>query len=52
MAEVIIGREHCQVMTDAQAGQQRVDGSNLNPAAAAPVAEFGRLDVIATVWDQ
>ena len=39
-------------MTDAQAGQQRVDGSNLNPAAAAPVAEFGRLDVIVTVWDQ
>src|SRR3954465_15662058 len=39
-------------MTDAQAGQQRVDGSNLNPAAAAPVAEFGRLDVIVTVWDE
>ena len=49
--EISIHAEHCELVTQAQLNQQRVDGSNLNTLVAAPVANVGGTHMIITIWD-
>ena len=47
--EVAVGRQHHEVMADAQLCQQGVDGAELHAVAAALVPERGGADVIVAV---
>ena len=44
--EVPVGREHDQLVSDAQRGEQGVDGPDLHTAAAASIAQVRRFDVV------
>jgi hypothetical protein len=50
--EVLVRRQHDQIMPDAELSQQRIDCSNLYAAASATVPQLGGLDVIVTIWNQ
>jgi len=51
VAEIPISRQHDQTVADAKLGNQRINGSDLNAAAAALVGPFGRFDLVVTRWD-
>jgi hypothetical protein len=46
VTEIIVAGEHCQVMTDAQLGEDSVDGSDLNTGAPASIPEISSFDVV------
>jgi len=46
MAKITVGRQHNQIVTDAELGEQRINSSDLNAAAAARIAELGRIDMV------
>lgn len=47
MAEIVVGREQGQVVARAELRRQGVDVAKLNTCAAAGLAQFGSVDVIA-----
>ena len=50
MDEVTAGCEHEQVVVDAKLGKERIDRFDLHTGAAAAIAQFHRLYVIADLW--
>lgn len=52
ITKVPVGREHCQIVSQAKLGQERVDCAYLNAGAAAFVSERRRIDMIAPVGNQ
>jgi hypothetical protein len=46
VAKIMVGREHCQVMSEAKLRQQSVDCANLNSTAPTPIFQRGGVDVI------
>ena len=51
-AEVGIGRQHCQAMTNAKLRQQRVYRSDLNAGPAARISQVRSTDVIFSVGNE
>jgi hypothetical protein len=49
IAEIAVGREHRQIVTNAQLSKECVDRSNLRAGSTAVVAQFGGIDVIVPV---
>jgi hypothetical protein len=47
--EIIVGREDRQLVSDAQLCQQCVYGPELDPGAAAPIAEGRSVDVVMSI---
>ena len=47
--KVVVRREQCELVSDAELRKQRVDGAELNASSAAGVAQLCRGDVILTV---
>ncbi len=47
--EVFIGRQQCQLVTDAELCEQGVDGADLQTGATATIAQFRGVDVILSV---
>jgi hypothetical protein len=52
MLKVLVGREHCQLMTHTELRQQRVDGSDLDTLLTARSTQLGRLDVVVPIGNQ
>jgi hypothetical protein len=52
LPEVVIGREHCQVIGDAKLRQQSIDRSNLYPGASTAISQLGGLNVIVAIRHQ
>ena len=50
--EVRIRREHCELVANAELGDEGVDRADLNPASAAGVPQLGRANVILAVRNQ
>lgn len=50
--KVSVGRQHRQIVTKAELRQQCVDRTDLNAAASASVAQFGRVHRVAPVGNQ
>lgn len=50
--EVRVGGEQGKLVADAELGQDRVDGADLDAAAARAVAELCRLEVVVSVGCQ
>ena len=50
--EILVGRQHCEIVPETNAGEQGVDRSNLNAATAAVVTQRCRVDVILPVGNQ
>jgi hypothetical protein len=50
--EIIVAGEHRQAMTDAQLGQEGIDGSDLHAAASAAISHLGGPNVIVTIGHQ
>jgi hypothetical protein len=48
-SEIVVARQHCQVVPNAQLSQERVDGSNLHTIPAASIPQLRRFDVIVPV---
>ncbi len=51
-AKIAVGCEHCQIMTNAKLGKQRVNGANLQSRTSTVVAQFGGRNVILPIWHQ
>lgn len=47
--EVVVDAQQCQIVPDAELGEQGVDRADLNSGSAASISEFGRRNVILTV---
>ena len=52
IAKVFVGRQHHEVVAETKLCQQRIDGADLNAAASACVSQFGRVHMVAPVWNQ
>jgi hypothetical protein len=50
--EVVVGRQHRKIMTDAKLGQKGVDRTDLDSGAPTSIPQFGGPDVIVSVWNQ
>jgi hypothetical protein len=50
--EIIVVRQHRQLIANAQLGQKGIDRSDLHSVPAAPVPQLSRLDVIVSIWHQ
>ena len=50
--EIIVGREDRQLVSDAQLCEQCVYSPELDPGAAAPIAEGRGVDVVLSIWYQ
>ena len=50
--EIRIGREHGQLMPDAELGQKSVDCPDLCPAAPTAISQFSSSDVILAIGNQ
>jgi hypothetical protein len=54
-SEVLVGRQHCEIVAHAQLCQEGVDGSDLHAIPAAAIAQVRRPDVIIAIrrqqWD-
>jgi hypothetical protein len=50
--EISIGREHRQLMADAELGQKSVDRSDLCPAAPTVISQFRSFYVILAIGNQ
>ena len=46
VAEITVGRQHHQIVPDAELGEQRVNAADLHAVAAARGAECGRIDMV------
>src|SRR5690348_15389628 len=44
--EIVVGRQHCQLVMNAKLSQESVDGCDLHSVATASISQFGRLDMI------
>ncbi len=49
MGKIFVCGQQCQCVTDTQLGKQCVDSTDLYACTAAPVAQFGRSDVVLAV---
>ena len=52
VAEVFVGGQHRQIVANTQLRQEGVDRSDLNSGAAAAVAKFGRVHMIAPIGNE
>jgi len=50
--EVIVGRQHPQVVTDAQLGQEGIDRSDLYPGTPTTISQLCGRDVIVSIRSQ
>ena len=50
--EIPVGGEHRELVADAQLGQERIDGPDLQAPPAAGVPQMGGVDVIPPIGDQ
>lgn len=50
--EILVRRQHCQVMAYAQLSQESIDGSNLHAVSSTAIPKLRRCDVIVAVWDE
>lgn len=50
--EVLICRQHREIMADAQLGQQRIDRAHLHASSPAAIPQFRRLDMIVAIRHQ
>lgn len=50
--EIVVSRQHCQLVVNAKLCQDGIDRSNLRSVATAPVSQLGCLDVIVAIRDQ
>ena len=48
--EIGICGEHGQLMADAELSEKRIDCSDLDAPSATEISEFGRFDVVLSVW--
>ena len=48
--EVVVRGQERQLVSDAELRKQGVDGTHLNPGPPADVPEFGRGDMVLTIW--
>jgi hypothetical protein len=48
--KILICRQEYQRMTDAQLGEQGVDGANLQARTRASVAQFSGINVVLSIW--
>jgi hypothetical protein len=51
-AEILVRRQHRQVMTDAQLGEEGIDCTDLHAVSAAAIPEIRRPSVIVAIWHQ
>ena len=52
IAEVVIGRQHREIVAETELRQQCIDGADLNASASAFVSQFGRVYMVAPVGNQ
>ena len=52
IAKISVGRQHREVVAEADLCQQRIDGADLNAATSAFVSQFGRVYMVAPVGNQ
>jgi hypothetical protein len=52
VSEILVGREQCQIVSDAQLGQQSIDSADLYASPAAIIPQLGGPDMIVAIGTQ